>query len=43
MTTNVDQEIKELEERLSSLKAEQQLLRAQESLNKEKSSKSARR
>lgn len=36
MTTNVDQEIKELEERLSSLKAEQQLLRAQESLNKEK-------
>lgn len=36
MTTNVDQEIKELEARLSSLKAEQQLLRAQESLNKEK-------
>lgn len=36
MTTKVDQEIKELEERLSSLKAEQQLLRAQESLNKEK-------
>lgn len=36
MTTNVDQEIKELEAKLSSLKAEQQLLRAQESLNKEK-------
>ena len=36
MTTKVDQEIQELEERLSSLKAEQQLLRAQESLNKEK-------
>lgn len=36
MTTKVDQEIKELEERLSSLKAEQHLLRAQESLNKEK-------
>lgn len=36
MTTNVDQEIKDLEARLSSLKAEQQLLRAQESLNKEK-------
>lgn len=36
METKVDQEIKELEARLSSLKAEQQLLRAQESLNKEK-------
>ena len=36
MTTNVDQEIEELEAKLSSLKAEQQLLRAQESLNKEK-------
>lgn len=36
MTTNVDQEIKKLEARLSSLKAEQQLLRAQESLTEEK-------
>ena len=37
MTTHLDQEIKELEEKLGSLKAEQRLLEAQNSLNKEKS------
>lgn len=36
-STKMDQEIKELEEKLSSLKAEQRLLQAQESLKKEKS------
>lgn len=35
-STELDIEIKELESKLGSLKAEQQLLRAQESLNKEK-------
>ena len=35
-STELDIEIKELESKLGSLKAEQQLLKAQESLNKEK-------
>lgn len=37
MTTILDQEIKELEEKLGSMKAEQRLLEAQNSLNQEKS------
>lgn len=37
MTTELDQKIKELEEKLGSLKAEQRLLEAQNSLNQEKS------
>lgn len=37
MTTPLDQEIKELEEKLGSLRAKQQLVKAQETLNKEKS------
>ena len=36
MTTNLNQEIKELEEKLGSLRAEQRLLEAQEKLQKEK-------
>lgn len=36
-SAQLDKEIKELEEKLGSLKVEQQLLKAQETLNKEKS------